>query len=231
MENFINGHAGCEFQIRDALATAIGKDKSHFFFNKFLEYFFAEPDAAFFKSLGLNCIRIAVNYRHLEDDDNPRVLKAEGFVTSTVSSMRVQSTTYTPSSTCTPHLVDKMVVGIVIRRYIWQITHELPSNNELADPLSAGLIRFYDRIYEAIHNVDKNHILFLGGNTYSTDFSAFPGDAKDRWKNTVYAIHDYAVYGFPASPAPYDRSPEQIKLMRDTYQHKRAWMDQRGLCV
>ena len=34
--------------------------------------------AEFFKSLGLNCIRIAINYRHFEDDDKPRVLKPEG---------------------------------------------------------------------------------------------------------------------------------------------------------
>lgn len=46
---------------------------------QFLEYFFAEPDAAFFKSLGLNCIRIAISYRHFEDDMNPGVLKPEGF--------------------------------------------------------------------------------------------------------------------------------------------------------
>ena len=46
---------------------------------QFLEYFFAEPDAAFFKSVGLNCIRIAISYRHFEDDMNPGVLKPEGF--------------------------------------------------------------------------------------------------------------------------------------------------------
>ena len=46
---------------------------------QFLEHFFAEPDAAFFKSLGLNCIRIAISYRHFEDDLNPRVLKPDGF--------------------------------------------------------------------------------------------------------------------------------------------------------
>ena len=33
---------------------------------KYLEYFFTEKDAAFFKSLGLNCIRIPFNYRHFE---------------------------------------------------------------------------------------------------------------------------------------------------------------------
>lgn len=31
---------------------------------QFLEYFFTPSDVAFFRSLGLNCIRIAINYRH-----------------------------------------------------------------------------------------------------------------------------------------------------------------------
>ena len=31
-----------------------------------LEYFFQDEDAKFFKSLGLNCIRIPFNYRHFE---------------------------------------------------------------------------------------------------------------------------------------------------------------------
>jgi aryl-phospho-beta-D-glucosidase BglC (GH1 family) len=67
-------------------------------FVKFLEYFFTDKDASFFKSLGLNCIRIPFNYRHFEgkafqfdrfepvnsvdyltDDMNPRILKLSGF--------------------------------------------------------------------------------------------------------------------------------------------------------
>ncbi len=35
---------------------------------QFLEYFFQDADAAFFKSLGLNCIRIPFNYRHFEGE-------------------------------------------------------------------------------------------------------------------------------------------------------------------
>lgn len=46
---------------------------------QFLDYFFTGADAQFYKSLGLNCIRIAFNYRHFEDDMNPRVLKQSGF--------------------------------------------------------------------------------------------------------------------------------------------------------
>ncbi len=83
--NSCAGYPGCEFQIREALAGVVGEQKSEFFFDKvsrcrfmiirttqtnqnmqFLEYFFTDADAAFFKSLGLNCIRLPFNYRHFE---------------------------------------------------------------------------------------------------------------------------------------------------------------------
>jgi hypothetical protein len=71
----------------------------------------------------------------------------------------------------------------------------------------------------------------LDGNTFAVDFSKFPEDAGQRWTNTAYAIHDYAIYGFPSSPEPYEGSEDQIKLLRTTYERKRRWMDEKGLCV
>jgi len=79
MENFITGYPGHESEHREAMQTVLGDEKYEFFFDKFLEYFFTEEDAIFFSSLGLNCLRLPFNYRHLEDDMNPRVLKVEGF--------------------------------------------------------------------------------------------------------------------------------------------------------
>jgi aryl-phospho-beta-D-glucosidase BglC (GH1 family) len=40
---------------------------------------YAEPDAEWFASLGLNMQRLAINYRHLNDDLDPYVIKHEGF--------------------------------------------------------------------------------------------------------------------------------------------------------
>lgn len=79
MENFITGYPGHEAQHRAAMLEVLGQEKYEFFFDKFLEYFFTEADAKFFASLGLNCIRLPFNYRHFEDDMNPRVLKESGF--------------------------------------------------------------------------------------------------------------------------------------------------------
>lgn len=61
------------------MEEVLGKEKADFFFDKFLEYFFTEDDAKFYAKSGLNCIRLPFNYRHFEDDMNPRVLKESGF--------------------------------------------------------------------------------------------------------------------------------------------------------
>jgi aryl-phospho-beta-D-glucosidase BglC (GH1 family) len=79
MENFITGYPGHESEHRASMEKVLGKEKYEFFFDKFLEYFFAEEDARFFASKNLNCLRLPLNYRHFEDDMNPRVLKIEGF--------------------------------------------------------------------------------------------------------------------------------------------------------
>ncbi|KAF9484634.1 glycoside hydrolase family 5 protein [Pholiota conissans] len=260
MENFISGYPGCEFQIREALSEAIGERKAEFFFDKFLEYFFAEPDAIFFKSLGLNCIRIAVNYRHFEDDMNPRVLRENAFKhLDRAISVCAKHSIYTVIDMHTApggqsggwHADGGTHIGYFWKhkdfqdRLVWiweQIAQHYKENpwvagynvlNEPADPHPQhdGLMTFYGRAYSAIRTIDTNHILFLDGNTFAVDFSKFPEDAGQRWTNTAYAIHDYAIYGFPSSPEPYDGTNTQLKLLRTTYERKRRWMDDRGHCV
>lgn len=103
--------------------------------------------------------------------------------------------------------------------------------NEPSDEKHSRLVAFYDRAIEAVRNVDGEHIVFLDGNTYATDFTRFPDGAGERWPNCAFAIHDYSLYGFPSSPEPYDRTEEQKKRMLRGYQKKREWMDARGLCV
>jgi len=75
--------------MREALYEVLGEVKAEFFFdkvrmqgivetiiindeNQYLEYFFAEADAKFFSSLGLNCIRIGIGYHHFEGDYSVR---------------------------------------------------------------------------------------------------------------------------------------------------------------
>jgi len=257
MENFISGYPGCEFQIRAALADVVGKEKSELFFDKFLEYFFQEEDAAFFKSLGLNCIRIPFNYRHFEDDMNPRVLKPEGFKhLDRVIDLCSKHGIYTildmhtaPGgqngdwhSDAGSHIPNFWNHKDFQDRSVWlwgELAKHYAGNtwiagynplNEPTDPYGKRVVDFYDAVYATIRAVDPHHALFLDGNTFASDFTYF-GDAGKRWENTAYAIHDYTLYGFPASPEKYVSSEAQLHRLRRSYEKKRQWMDSLGLCV
>ncbi len=79
MEHFINGYPGDEHGLRAAMAQVLGPDKARFFFDRLLDYFFAEEDVAFIKSCGANVVRLALNYRHFERDDAPFEYLESGF--------------------------------------------------------------------------------------------------------------------------------------------------------
>ncbi|KAL5514138.1 XYL5_1 [Sanghuangporus baumii] len=257
MENFISGYPGCEYQIRQELAKVVGKEKSEFFFDKFLQYFFEEDDAKFFKSLGLNCIRIAVNYRHFEDDMNPRVLKKEGFKhLDRVIDLCAKYGIYTiidchtaPGGQNTDwhsdagtHIANFWIHKDFQDRLVWlweQFAEHYKDNkwiagynpmNEPTDSEHTRLVALIDRLHNAIRKIDKNHALFWDGNTFASDFSKF-GDAHKNWTNSAYGIHDYSGYGFPAAGELYSGTDEQRRRLRRSYEKKRQWMNERSLCV
>ena len=79
MENFITGFAANESMMRSGVLDVLGQDRYELFFESLLSNFFGDDDAAFLASIGVNSVRIPLNYRHLEDDANPFVVKEEGF--------------------------------------------------------------------------------------------------------------------------------------------------------
>ena len=79
MEDFINGYPGPESGIRDALAQVLGAGKAEFFFDRWQDYFFAEEDVKFIKSLGCTVVRLPLNYRHFESDLAPFQYLEQGF--------------------------------------------------------------------------------------------------------------------------------------------------------
>src|SRR5205823_8246835 len=71
LEDFITGHPGAEHALRATLTDVLGPGRASFVFDRLLEYFFAEDDVAFLKSVGASVVRIALNYRHFESDAAP----------------------------------------------------------------------------------------------------------------------------------------------------------------
>ncbi|KAL2427050.1 Beta-xylosidase [Exophiala dermatitidis] len=203
MENFITGFPGHESSIRAAMLAVMGQERYDFFFDRWLYYFFTEADARFFKSLGLNCIRIPFNYRHFEDDMNPRVLKEGGF----------------------KHLDRDRTVWLweqLARRYKdnpWVAGYN--PINEPCDPQHVRLPAYYVRLEKAIRAMDPHHILWLDGNTFAAEWKGFD-EAVEALPNCVYSLHDYSMMGFPTGQA-YMGTMEQKQKLEAQFLRKSAF--------
>lgn len=79
MENFINGYPGTEISLREHIAARLGEENGTLFFDSMLAAFLAEDDIRFIRSTGMTCIRVAINYRHFENDERPYQYLEKGF--------------------------------------------------------------------------------------------------------------------------------------------------------
>jgi hypothetical protein len=225
MENFITGYPATETVMREAVADVLGGDRAALFFDRFLSVFFDESDVDLLVELGMNCVRLPVNYHHLEADDRPLEIIEAGFAQlDRVVSLCARRGIYTiidlhalPGGQNQHWHSDNPthVAGLWRHRHFQdRVVHlwEAIANhyrdqpyvagynliNEPADPSGRVIGPFYDRLVGAVRAVDPRHTLFLDGNRFATDFSLF-GEPYD---NTVYACHDYALAGF-ARGGPY----------------------------
>ncbi|HVZ45845.1 MAG TPA: glycoside hydrolase family 5 protein [Ramlibacter sp.] len=226
MENFLTGFPSTESLQRGALARALGPERCKRFFDRFMSAFFGDDDARFIASLGMNHVRLPVNYLHFEDDDRPFELKEEGFrlVDEVVAACdrhglyvivdlhalpgcqnmdwHSNNPTHHAHFWTHRHFQDRVVNlwEALARRYRGNpAVAGYNLMNEPGDATGEKIAPVCDRIAAAIRAVDPDHILFLDGNRYGTDFTPFEGRVPAP--NTVYSAHDYKtpgmVYGGP----------------------------------
>ncbi len=241
MENFITGYAANETMMRAAMRKVLGDDHYELFFERLLSAFYADADAAFLAGLGLNCVRIPVNYRHLESDARPFEIIEDGFrhldraiaaggehgiyTLIDLHALPGSQNQHWHSDNPTHralfwehrHFQDR-VVGIweaIADRYKgnpWVAGYNLM--NEPADESRAVVGPFYERLSTAIREIDPEHILFFDGNTYSTEFGFF----GEPLENAVYTLHDYVPAGLGrADEYPGPESAEAKFLERSEY--------------
>ncbi len=225
MENFVTGYPGSEQEIRRLLRAAMGEQAYRAFFDTFLVDFFDDADAAHLASLGLNSVRIPVNYRHFEDDDRPLEFKEAGFAAldrvitllawhglysvidlhalpgAQNQHWHSDNPTHRAEFWTHRHFQDRAVA-------LWEQLAERYKDrpevagynpvNEPSEPTGEVLLAFYERLERAIRAIDPRHVLFLDGNRYSTDFSVFSRRAEPL-PNCVYTAHDYALPGITSA--------------------------------
>ena len=254
MENFITGYAGSESQMRRALTRVLGPAGASAFFERFMEVFFSDADAAYLQSLGMNSLRIPFNYRHFEDDDRPFEIKEQGFaLLDGVIEACARHGIYTildlhalpgaqnqhwhsDNPTQWAHFwsqrqfQDRVValwerIADRYRAHPWVAGYN--PVNEPADAHGETLGPFYRRLEAAIRAVDPDHILFLDGNRYSTQFDQLEG----LLPNCVYTAHDYALPGFvDGGPYPGETRGEYVDRDRieETFLARTAYMRETG---
>ena len=96
--------------------------------------------------------------------------------------------------------------------------------NEPTDEEHVRVLAWYKRVEKAIRAIDSDHILFFDGNTFGADFSHF--SEKDNYPNSVFACHDYSVYGFPAAPELFTGTAEQVAYHEKAFGRKVEFMRQ-----
>ena len=219
MENFIDGYPANEETMREELLQVLGPEKYKLYFDHFLKNYFTEPDAEYIHSLGLNLVRIPINYHLFEDDMNPGVIKEEAFEhLDRVIDLCAKYNIYTiidlhalPGFQNQHWHSDNPTHRALFWKHkdfqdralhLWEVIAERYKDqpwvagydliNEPADPTGKKVFPYYKRLYDAIRKIDPNHILFIEGNTYAKDFSMF----TEVWDNVVYTNHDYASPGF-----------------------------------
>jgi endoglucanase len=225
MENFITGYPSTESSHRRAMRKALGERRYELFFDSFLTNFFGPQDAAFIASLGMNCVRLPVNYRHWEDDARPGELDYSGFAhldraidacaaagLYTVIDLHAapgaqnhhwhsDNPFHKPLFWQHRSFQDRAIAlwEAIASRYAGR--PEVAGYNVLnepADESGTALVAFYHRAVAAIRAVDGRHMVFLDGNRYSREFPGF----GEPFENAVYAIHQYPEPGF-ADGGPY----------------------------
>jgi hypothetical protein len=221
----------------------LGDERYELFFERLLSVFFTGEDARLLADAGLNCVRLPVNYRHLEDDDRPFEIREDGFRhldrvvdecarhgLYTVIDLHAlpgaqnhhwhsDNATHVPMFWTQRQFQDRVV-------HLWEVMADRYRDNpwvagynpinEPADETRAVLGPYYRRLVAAIRAVDPDHTLFLDGNTYSTEFDVFDA-LGEPWENTVYVCHDYVAAGLGRAGSAEPDAIERKFLDRSGY--------------
>ena len=209
MENFITGYPANESAMREPWPGGPGGGPGRDVLRPAAHRFFGADDAALLAGLGANCLRIPINYRHLESDDRPSRSSSRASTSWTAWSACAPRTASAASSTCTPCPAPEPALALRQRHpcrrvlaasalpgrvvHLWELwptgTATTPGWPDTTWSTSRATGRAGRRAVprppgRGVRAVDPDHVLFVDGNTYSTDFSIF----GEPYENAVYAL-------------------------------------------
>jgi endoglucanase len=202
LEHFMLGIPGTDSQIRNAIVNAYGKERAEKFWQKFYKSMIDENDFEFLKSLGINAIRIPFNYRLFENDQKPYSYMEEGFreidrvlglceqyELYAILDLHAAAGGQNPDWHCDNAIGESLFWEHADFRKrtisLWKyIAKRYASNKQVAayDLLNEPAImiqdkkiinQFFVNLISEIREIDKNHLLFVEGDMYATQFELF----------------------------------------------------------
>ncbi len=238
---------GSPTSINSQVVDVIGEQNAQLFWKQYRKNYVNEQDIARISELGYNSIRLPFNYRLLSPEDQPGVYSEDGFAlidtflswcakyklyvildmhcapggqnADNISDSDGQEARLWTESANQDRTVD--IWKHIAQRYANDTTiigYDLLNEPVLPSGHSATELRgLYVRITNAIREVDKNHIIFVEGNWYATDFTSLtpPWDT-----NMAYSFHKY--WNDPSVS-----TIQSYLNMRKTY-HTPLWMGESG---
>ena len=221
----------------------LGPEAAKKFLSEYLDRYITRDDIQFLKRAGFNSIRVPIHYKYFETDNAEgfrlldRVVEwsreaglyvaidmhcAPGGQTGAniddswgypwlYSSPEAQRLLISIWKRIAAHYKDsETVLGYDL------LNEPIPHYPELKK-YNSQLEQIYHRTVDGIREVDRNHIVILGGAQWDTNFSVF-GPPFD--KNVMYTFHKYWM-------PPEQKEIQQYVDFRNTY-HVPIWMSESG---
>jgi len=209
--------ANAEFQIKNKIKDVLGDALTEQFYDYFHDNFFTRKDVRTLAAAGFNSIRLAMHYNKLTPLDQPNVYIEKGFaridsllqwckeyniylILDLHAAPGGQSdegiSDYDPTK---PSLWEsdwnkQKTIALwkeIARRYKnekWIGGYDLINEPKWSLPGNLALKDLYIQITDAIRQEDTNHIVFIEGNWFATDFGGLTPPWDD---NLVYSFHKY----------------------------------------
>lgn len=213
-----SGFANAEHQIREKIVELIGEEKTNDFYEKYWENYVREIDIQNIADWGFNSIRLPMHYNKLTDLSNTNTYFEKGFqqIDSLLSWCEKYElylildlhaapggqsdepiSDYNPAFPSLWESETNKEITIKLWRKLseryadkeWIGGYDLINEPkwELGDD-NAPLRQLYIDITNAIREVDTNHIIFIEGNWFATEFTGLTPPWDD---NMVYSFHKY----------------------------------------
>lgn len=197
--------------IGDGLGRIVGRGAACAFQDQVYRRFITERDIAAIAALGLNVVRVPLNYRAFDCPNGPGWARLDALlgwcakyhvyaVLDLHAAPGGQSSLFTadPERTllwASKAKADRTVAiweAIAARYAGRRIVAGYDLLNEPDPPSGKALVALYRRIIAGIRKVDQGHLVILEGSGFATDFSMFH---RRLDPNEMYSFHMYTWFG------------------------------------